>query len=464
MTSVTSLCTTLSLSITSCSRISNPAVIPRSRSLSTQTILRIPSIPTSDRHSRPSAYDKRFRSASFQTANSLPSTATQSVRPPPLRESSLRPPVRAAARLTSWSSTFSQTTKQDIRRSIPAALADRADQIALLGLAVSTLSSYGSGVLRFTQFCDEWGISEDDRMPASAHLLSAFAATYAGSYRGKTIGLWLSSIRMWHTVNHAPWHGDDERLHLVRKAADKLGNKFKRPVRPPVSLDHLRTLYSHLNLSDPFHAAVWATATVSFFGCRRLGETTVPSPNTCDPSSHCTRSTTIRFSLHSTGSSSASFHIPWTKTTRSEGATVVVTARDDFLCPVRALRNHLDVNSSPPDNTPVFGYRTASGSWSHMDKPSFLTFVGSVWDSNPSAGHISGHSFRIGGAVALLLSGVPPEVVAATGGWTSLAFLLYWRRIEEIIPLSTSLAYTRSQVQSVSAAISRFACTSGSST
>lgn len=39
--------------------------------------------------------------------------------------------------------------------------------------------------------------------------------------------------------------------------------------------------------------------------------------------------------------------------------------------------------------------------------------------------HISGHSFRIGGAVELLLAGVPPEVVAATGNWTSLAFLLY---------------------------------------
>jgi hypothetical protein len=55
--------------------------------------------------------------------------------------------------------------------------------------------------------------------------------------------------------------------------------------------------------------------------------------------------------------------------------------------------------------------------------------------------HILGHSFHIGSAVKLLLAGVPPEIVAATGRWTSLAFLLYWHRMEEILPMSTSKAY-----------------------
>lgn len=70
--------------------------------------------------------------------------------------------------------------------------------------------------------------------------------------------------------------------------------------------------------------------------------------------------------------------------------------------------------------------------------------------------HISGHSFRIGGAVELLLAGVPPEVVASTGGWTSLAFLLYWRRMEEIIPLSTSKAYNSAQISSLSDTFEQF--------
>lgn len=71
----------------------------------------------------------------------------------------------------------------------------------------------------------------------------------------------------------------------------------------------------------------------------------------------------------------------------------------------------------------------------------FLPFILKVWHT-ASLDHVGRHSFHIGGMVVHLLAGVPPEVVAATGGWTSLAFLIYWCRLEEIIPLSTSKAYT----------------------
>jgi len=53
-----------------------------------------------------------------------------------------------------------------------------------------------------------------------------------------------------------------------------------------------------------------------------------------------------------------------------------------------------------------------------------LEFIMGIWSSAMLV-HVLGHSFHIGGAVELLLAGVSPEVVAALGGWTSLAFLLY---------------------------------------
>jgi hypothetical protein len=74
-----------------------------------------------------------------------------------------------------------------------------------------------------------------------------------------------------------------------------------------------------------------------------------------------------------------------------------------------------------------------------------MSFCAGIW-SKAALTHVQGHSFRIGGAVELLLAGVPPEIVAATGGWTSLAFLLYWRRMEEILPMSTSKAYRQSHI------------------
>ena len=84
-----------------------------------------------------------------------------------------------------------------------------------------------------------------------------------------------------------------------------------------------------------------------------------------------------------------------------------------------------------------------------------MAFCAEVW-SKESLAHVLGHSFRIGGAVELLLAGVPPEIVAATGGWTSLAFLLYWRRMEEILPMSTSRAYQRSHVDALAKIFEKF--------
>jgi len=90
-----------------------------------------------------------------------------------------------------------------------------------------------------------------------------------------------------------------------------------------------------------------------------------------------------------------------------------------------------------------------------MLKSSFLAFVTKIW-SAASLAHVLGHSFRIGGAVELLLAGVPPEIVAATGGWTSLAFLLYWRRMEEILPMSTSKAYKKAHFDELASIFEQF--------
>ena len=90
-----------------------------------------------------------------------------------------------------------------------------------------------------------------------------------------------------------------------------------------------------------------------------------------------------------------------------------------------------------------------------MVKKVFLDFCDAIWKV-AGLEHVLGHSFRIGGAVELLLAGVNPDVVAATGGWTSLAFLLYWRRMEEIIPLSTSRAYKKAHLDDLMSLFQEF--------
>lgn len=302
-------------------------------------------------------------------------------------------------------------------------------------------------------------------------LLCAFIGNFKGSISGKTIKSWLSGIRAWHLINHAPWYGNDKWAQLAQISANKEGLQHKCPLRAPVSIEHLLALRRAITVSNNFHAALWAVALVTFFGCRRLGKTTLHSASSFNPSFHVLCSAEYVF-LHDLflylpsyysvsltnlqdGSRSASFCIPWTKTTHEEGTSVIVTARNDSLCPCTALHDHLSINKDVPPSSSLFAYPTPDGHWEHMTKFKFLDFCADVW-SKAALAHVLGHSFQIGGAVELLLAGVPPEIIAATGGWTSLTFLLYWRWMEEILPMSTSKAYQKSHVDQLAKIFERF--------
>lgn len=371
----------------------------------------------------------------------------------------LRPHVPAGDRIFAWDTPYARRHRASL--SMPLRLAKATLATVLAGLAHSTRSTYGAGILRFTQFCDLEGVSEEARMPASYSLLCAFLSSMVGKVSDASMRSYLAGVRAWHVFHHAPWVGEDPWVGLARSAVAKAGVHLRKKPRAPVSLEHLIALRNVIDISLPFHAAVWAAAVVTFFACRRLGETVVAGK--FSPLHNVTRGkANVRFRTFRGDVKSVAFDIPWTKTTKQNGATVIATeridelARSHGLCPVQALRNHLRVNddSSIPDSAPLFAYKHGS-SWKQLTRTDLLAFTKPVWEA-AALQYVSGHSFRIGGAVALLLAGVPPEIVASTGGWTSLAFLIYWRRVEEILPLSTSKAYKQSQLQQLAESFEGF--------
>ena len=417
----------------------------------------------------------RTLSATSQNPNTL-TLARRPRKPRPDRvlvPNSFRPRVMAVDRLFSWHTPYGLSHDASLLTELPPVLVESAKMSITGAFATSSKSTYAAGLLRFNQFCDKWQISEHARMPASYTLLCAFIGNHKGTVSGRTIKSWLSGLRAWHLTNHAPWYGDDKWVQMARISANKEGSRHKRPLRAPVSIEHLLALRRAITLSNHFHAAIWAVALVTFFGCRRLGETTVSSVSSFDPSLHVLRSAeyaqvdhniisyllmilcSVSFNNFRDGSRSASFRIPWTKTTREEGASIIVTARNDQICPCTALRNHLDTNQDVPGTSSLFAYTTANSRWEHMTKSKFMDFCATVW-REAALTHVLGHSFRIGGAVELLLAGVSPEIVAATGSWTSLAFLLYWRRMEEILPMCTSRAYQKSHLEALAKIFEKF--------
>ncbi|KAJ6486990.1 hypothetical protein C8R45DRAFT_1098240 [Mycena sanguinolenta] len=365
-------------------------------------------------------------------------------------------------------------------------------------------------------------------MLASHLLLTTFIAEHAGSSSGSTIKAWMSGIKAWHDLNGAPWEGEDRWVELARRTANKLGTKFKREQRGPVTTEHLIALKCDLDHRSPFdgsvkrevkqepHAhklpgklvqndhriritrtewvdhvaesgiasqqlsslstaapapplppttgklayqdgldpadmineprtrkaftnayhtkvvvppfdvAVWSLALAAFWGCRRLGELTIPALAKFNPKYHMTRGTQPNRIRSGNTVSATTLHIPWTKSTREQGGRLMLTTRGDDFCPEAAFEKHLRVNANVPDSAPLFAFDAGNGKWSPMTKDHFLRCCMDIWTKAKMA-RVHGHSFRIGGSTELLLAGVTPEIVASLGGWTSLALNTFYR-------------------------------------
>ncbi|KAF7319948.1 hypothetical protein MKEN_00778600 [Mycena kentingensis (nom. inval.)] len=367
----------------------------------------------------------------------------------------LRPHVPAKDRIRLWKTPFAIRADAELRASLPEELVERTYATLHASYAPNSSSSYAAGPLRFNQFCDEFGIPEEDRMPASNILLSAFISHHVGTVSGEAVKNWLSGLKAWHDTNGAPWNGGERWVQLARRTANKLGSGFKRDQRGPVTLEHLQALRTALDLNKPFDAAVWAAATSAFWGCRRLGEVTVPSAQKFDPKYHVTRNATIQRVNPNSDESGTSIRIPWTKSTKERGGMILLSDRPDELCPHEALENHKRVNASVPGDAPLFAYEAGRRSWFPLTKDAFLRRCSHIWKLAGLLA-VAGHSFRIGGSTELLLAGVPCDVVAATGGWTSLAFLLYWRRLEHIVLMHVGKAYNKKRFEQVNEAFERF--------
>jgi hypothetical protein len=241
----------------------------------------------------------------------------------------------------------------------------------------------------------------------------------------------------------------------VRRTANKEGTAFKRDQRGPVTIEHLFVLLCVLDLSKPFDAAIWALATAAFWGCRRLGELTIPAPADFDPKYHITRDAPPKHIRTNGVSHATALHLPWTKSAHERGGTLTMTSRTDNLCPEKAYDNHMKVNANVPGWAALFSFDTGNGQWAPITKDWCMRRCTEIW-TNAKLNLVHGHSYRIGGSTELLLAGVPCEVVAALGEWTSLAFLLYWRKIEHIVPMNVGKAYDKGKLAEVAKAFEAF--------
>ncbi len=139
---------------------------------------------------------------------------------------------------------------------------------------------------------------------------------------------------------------------------------------------------------------------------------------------------------------------------KQEGADLIFRARD-VLCPVKALWHHLKTNEEVLGDAPLFSFVTSDGSWAPMVKQWFLDRCREIWIPL-NLDFVHGHSFRPGGATELLLAGIPPETVAKQGHWKSLAFLIYWHKLEDLIPSMINSTYSSARLSDLQNAFEMF--------
>ncbi|KAK0232762.1 DNA breaking-rejoining enzyme [Armillaria fumosa] len=375
--------------------------------------------------------------------------ATSKIKPSPFC-----PIVLADERVTAWCSPYSDVVDSRLSALVPVHVLEKWCLVMANSVTDDARKNYGAGLLRFTQFCDAYSVPESLRVPAGEPLLALFVSEMgAGKVQSSTVDSWLSGLALWHDVQGAFWYGG-RILARTKQGAAAMAPSSTRAPRLPVTEKHMASLRSHLDLNDSFDAAVWAVATIAWHGCARLGELLPSQSKPFNTSRNVHRSCPRKSGIASIGHKWVNLFIPYTKTKKFRGDWISLTSTNDESDPIQALQNHLNISSDLPAEASLFAYSHVESSWEMLSKEAFLQCCAQIWaiDDLDAA---SGHSFRIGGTTYLLLLGVDPWVVMKQGRWSSKAFLLYWRKVEEILPLFIGDAMDK--FTSIKTAVSRLA-------
>jgi hypothetical protein len=380
--------------------------------------------------------------ALFPRLASRPAGRTPSIRSPlhftHPAPSFYRPQVRAHDRLAYWSSPAVIADRQRLRTSAHPDDLAALDYLVENPLRRSTLTSYGGGLAHWITWCNLRDVAEADRLPISVENLVLFLAFLSRAHSASVIRHTLAALRHWHEINGLVWNGTTPRVLRVRHAAELHAPDRSQPPRAPVTLDHLQALREGLSLSNTRDSAIYAVATAAFWGVGRLGELTVPSLSTFNPRYHVTRGTFIlRRTLPNHGRSFL-FRIPWSKTTKRWGAEFILTGQSHNTCPIMAMEHHLLINDDIPNHHGLFSY-AENGAPKFLTKAAFLSRCREVWRA-AGLPDVSGHSFRIGGATEHLRRGLSLDLLQLQGRWTSDAFKLYLRRLNEVLSTAITAA------------------------
>ena len=167
---------------------------------------------------------------------------------------------------------------------------------------------------------------------------------------------------------------------------------------------------------------LWAAFTTAFYGFLRPGELRALAV------AHFYPDSTLRHSDLTLNSTYIRLHIKASKTDPfRQGHTVTIGATNTSTCPLRALKNYLELLQSTPSrpSSPFFVFKDRA----YLTRSKLTTTLRNLLlVAGLNQDHYASNSFRIGAATSAAAAGLPDWQIQAMGRWSGNCYTRYIHR------------------------------------
>lgn len=327
----------------------------------------------------------------------------------------------------------------------PQSLHAYVNELAKAFFSESTVESYTSKLHKFAEFCRqhgllvELGITLPGRppvltLPPITPVLMCFFIAWLrriGHSTYDSIMAYVTAIAAWCKANGRPNPRDDPITNIPDHRFFCVCRGLKRemgappPRRYPVTLWHLDALITAAEAVLPRIQQVNFIAAVllAFTGLLRVSEFTVKG--VFRPPIHAMRNDVV-FVPDRVNPTAVQFTIKVSKTDQFRESVTITIQRSDHSrrCPVRALMRLFEVDTQPLAS-PLFNF-ARDGVTRNSTRQQFALLCNNLFTyAGINSMYLKTHSFRQGGATALLEAGAPRHIIKIAGRWRSDSWMAY---------------------------------------
>ena len=286
----------------------------------------------------------------------------------------------------------------------------------------STFRGWDLALRRYNSYCDRYKITDDERWPPTSHVALGFISflfRHTNATHGvakKTLG-GIRSVCDFLGLDTAPF--DSPMLDFAKKAFRKARPVKKKAKRSPITIPILREFLDLVNGSPESASAARAMMTFMTYALLRPQDATETEDH---PGWFPRREHITWFEDHFI------FHLARSKMDQcAEGEDIEVYANGSDTCPWRFLLEHWLCAPDQSPSAPLFQFDGSGGPMTYPDLLLLTKSLASLAGFDDTKEAYTPHSFRIGGATSLAITGANDYTIKNAGRWSSLSYQLYTR-------------------------------------